>query len=159
MPRFLLATRTVLDLASLTPARQWLDHAGARQVLPDDIFISAITPVGLENFFKTQPASPLFHTVQDHCRTFVRRLEQTNQIVPITKAIADLWGRLLEYDLQYTTRDGRLASYTELERFVMATAIEGTDGLPYVLVATRQPAHSALEPLGLRIEDPTELYP
>ncbi len=77
----------------------------------------------------------------------------------VTKEIADAWGALFDLPLTYRKQTGEAGLYTIGEKLVFATAFEGTEGRPYVLVARRQPAHADLQPLGLEIEDPYDLFP
>ncbi len=54
--------------------------------------------------------------------------------MPVTKDIADRWGQLLTFTLTYTEPDGTVRDYDFRERLVMASAIEGIDGIPFTLV-------------------------
>lgn len=90
---------------------------------------------------------------------FVERMDDLQQVVPITKGIADTWGDLMDLSLSYVNSKGVEGQFNTGERLVMATAIRGTAGRPYILVTRRHPAHTALEALGLTIEDPYAQYP
>lgn len=90
---------------------------------------------------------------------FVQRMDDLGQIVPVTKGIADTWGLLLGMSLTYTNSQTVEGQFSSGERLVMATAIKGTAGRPYVLVARNQAAYTALQTVGLVLEDPYSMFP
>lgn len=161
MPRYLLSTQALLDVAKQAglPAQRWLEAAGARGIQSSDVHISAVSPMILTRAFRQAEQSPAHDAVRRACESLVKRFAQAGQVVPVTQEIADRWGELLEYELSYTNAAGESKLFDSHEKLVMATAIEGIDGRPFVLVSRRHPAHGALKPLGLQLEDPEDATP
>ncbi len=161
MPRYLLSTQTLVDVAKQAglPAQKWLEAAGDRGIQPSDVHISAVSPMILTRAFRQAERTPAHAAVRRACESLVKRFAQAGQVVPVTKEIADRWGELLDYELTYTTAAGEAKLFGSHETLVMATAIEGLEGRPFVLVSKRQPAHATLKPRGLQLEDPEDATP
>lgn len=160
MARYLLGTQCFVDIAkraNLIP-EQWLEDLDPRRVPGKDVQISAVTPMILTWTFDQEAKSPYNEALRQLCESLVKRFVFRKRVVPVTKEIADRWGQLLAFDLKHSRPDGTLEDYDYRERLVMATAIEGVEGLPFVLVDKRQAAHAALAPLGLQLEDPYERH-
>jgi hypothetical protein len=162
MSQYLLSTQTLIDIALQDggPAFRWYDEADTRQprVYSSDIFISAVTPGLVKLGLDAKPPSAERDAVRLTCDGLIERFVAAGQVVSVTKTIADCWSKLLTHRLRFRKRDGSLVPYSSGEIMVLATAIVGTDGFPYTLVARRQQALTALHALGLEIEDPADLY-
>jgi hypothetical protein len=161
MAQYLLGSQCFLDIAktaNLSPER-WLAKAGERGIDGGDIYISAATPMILSATLARETASPGLTVLRENIEILVRRYVGGLQVVSVTKEIADRWGTLLDLELNYKSRLGTIGSYRFHEKLVLATAIEGLNGRPFVLVERNQAAHDALRPFGLKVEDPYQLYP
>src|SRR5687768_12571341 len=104
MPQYLLATQTLIDIALQDggPAFRWYEEADKREppVSAADIFISAVTP-GLANAgLDKKKQTPELHAVRLACNGLVARFVAADQVVPVTKVIADLWATLNSMKLQ-----------------------------------------------------------
>jgi hypothetical protein len=166
MPRYLLSTQSVVDIAKKIgrPPQRWFETAANRGIDRSHVFISAVTPMILRTTFEADAKNnPDVATkaanaaVRRNTDEFIHRLVNIGSIVPVSKEIADRWGELLEYDLTYETFDGRHKEYRFHEKVVLATAIVGTGSTPFTLVEKRNAALDALAALGLLVEDPYEL--
>ncbi|MDP6344272.1 MAG: hypothetical protein QF578_06580 [Alphaproteobacteria bacterium] len=159
MPRYLLGSQCLVDIARRvqSPAEQWFATAGERGIDASDVYISAVTPMILRSTFKAAAPSPTVTAIRENSENLVNRFARSRQLAPVTQEIADRWGQLLDFDLSRETADGETKLYRFQEKLVLATAIEGLDGRPFVLVDKRQSAHDKLAPLGLDLEDPYEL--
>ena len=159
MPRYLLGTQCFVDIAagSGLPPQRWISALDPIKVPARDVTISAVTPMILTASFAGQ-LTPSQAALRQSCEQLVQRFVLSKRVVPITKEIADRWGQLLTFSLAFE-RGGASVDYDYRERLVMATAIEGHDGIPFTLVERRQPAHTALEPIGLVLADPYVLHP
>lgn len=153
MARYLLGSQCVVDIAKrirLAPER-WFDGAGARGIDGRDIYLSAITPTilsrALRGNSKTKP-------LQKSLEVLIDRFVQLRQVAPVTKRIADKWDEIVDLPLEYVNAKGVTKPYSSLERMVLATAIEGLDGRPFLLVERHQPAHDVLKAYGLELTDP-----
>lgn len=113
----------------------------------------------INQYLAGMPPSADREALRQSVAAFVQRMDDLQQIVPITKGIADTWGDLMDMPLSYVNSQNVEGQFSTGERLVMATAIRGTAGRPYILVTRRQPAHTALEALGLTVEDPYAQYP
>lgn len=163
MPQYLLSTQSLVDIAMRdgSACEQWLTNADAREpaIYDTDIFISAVSPALIAQLLERMPHDADREALRQATDALIERFVGRGQVVDVTKAIADTWGALIGMTLTYTKDDHTEGDYPSGEKLVMATAIKGTEGRPYILVAARQPAHTALEPLGLALEDPHEMYP
>lgn len=160
MPRYLLGTQCFVDIAAGAglPPQRWLESLDRGKVPARDVTISAVMPMILASAF-TGALTPYQVALRQSCDDLIRRFVLGKRVVPVTKEIGDRWGILLDFHLTYVTRDNQIAEYDFRERLVMATAIEGIDGIPFTLVDKRQPAHTDLEPIGLQLADPYETHP
>ena len=163
MPQYLLSTQSLVDIAlrdGSAPER-WLANTDARDpaIYDTDIFISAVSHALIVQLLDRMPRDADREALRLATEALIERFVGRGQVVDVTKAIADTWGALVCMTLTYTKDDNTQGQYPSGERLVMATAIKGTDGRPYILVARREPAYTALEPLGLALEDPHEMYP
>lgn len=158
MPLYLLASQTLADIAKGdgNAAHRWFQHADEPDADVDfeDVFISAVSPGVLDTAFRHTPPADAALGLEPAVTELVNRFVAAGQVVPVTKPIADLWFHLEEQDLRYVRKDGRTRSYSLEEKLVLATALRGIDGVPFVLVARRQPAHDLLSVLGLTLLDP-----
>lgn len=163
MPRYLLSTQTVIDIALQDggPAARWFEDADKRNppIAGDDIFISAVTPAVLTADLNRKPPTPELVAVRSVCAIIIERFVDAGQVVNVTKSIADRWFDLIASGVKHHLRDGRVVEYSSGEKIVLATAIVGTDGFPYTLVTRKHEGLNSLQALGLAIEDPAELYP
>jgi hypothetical protein len=158
MPRYLLGSQCVVDIAKriqLAPER-WLLGASERGIDGRDIYISAITPTILSRALRDDPAmAPLRRNLE----VLIDRYVQARQVAPVTKRIADKWDEILDLSLDYVDKKNATKPYSSRERMVLATAIEGLDGRPFLLVERHQPAHDVLQAHGLELTDPYAEYP
>lgn len=155
MPRYLLGTQCVVDIARRAnlPPQRWFESLDQKTVPARNVVISAVTPMILTETFKN-PATPFVAALGQACDDLVRRFVDGHRVVPVTKGIADRWGLLLNFPLTYVNAGKQEVEYDYREKLVIASAIEGLDGIPFMLVERSQPAHAALEPQGLKIHDP-----
>jgi hypothetical protein len=159
MPRYLLGSQCLVDIAKgidLAPQR-WLRDAGDRGIDGSDIYISAVTPMILGANFEAAPKSPTNQRLRENVEKLVQRYVAANLVAPITKDIADEWGKILPLDLTHRQSSGVEKAYTFHEKLVFATAIAGIDGRAFTLVERRQKAHNDLAVMGLVIEDPYQV--
>jgi hypothetical protein len=158
MARYLLGSQCVVDIAKriqLAPER-WFDGAGAKGIDGRDIFISAITPTILSRALRgDSKTAPLRNALEK----LIDRFVQLRQVAEVTKGIADKWDEIVDLSLDYVNTKGVTKPYSSLERMVLATAIEGLDGRPFILVERHQPAHDELQAHGLELTDPYAEYP
>jgi len=159
--RYLLGTQCVVDLArgANLPPERWLKSLDPKQVVASDIRISVVTPMILTATFAAQEQTPFVAALKQACESLLRRFVLGKRMVPVSKEIADRWGTLLPFTLTYLNIDNQPADYDFRERLIMATAIEGVDGLPFTLVDRTQPGHTALKPIGLQLLDPYLTHP
>ena len=163
MSQYLLSTQTLIDIALQDggPAFRWYEEADMRtpSVAAAEIFICAVTPGLVKLGLDRKPQTPELYAVRLACDGLIDRFVAAGQVVDVTKGIADLWSRLNSMRLQLHKRDGTASDYSAGEKMVLATAIVGTDGFPYKLVARKHDGLIPLQALGLEIEDPADLYP
>jgi hypothetical protein len=166
MPRYLLSTQSVVDIAKKIgrPPQRWWETAASRDIDRSHVFISAVTPMILRATFAADaknnpdPARKAANAaIRRNTDEFIHRLVNIGSVISVSKEIADRWGELLDYDLTYETFDGRHKQYGVHETVVLATAIVGTGSTPFVLVEKRNSALDVLAPFGLLVEDPYEL--
>jgi hypothetical protein len=157
MARYLLGSQCVVDIVKRVnmPPQRWVEEADARGIDGRDVYISAMTPTILRRAARTDPGLAL---LQSNLDLFTDRYLQRGQIAAITKRIADKWDDLVDLQLNYLNRKGAAVPYSSREKLVLATAIEGLDGRPFILVERHQPAHDTLRPYGLELEDPYQVY-
>lgn len=157
MPRYLLGSQCLVDIAkrSALPPELWLNGADDRGIDGRDIYISAVTPMIVARGLKED--DPNFAGMRDNLDGLIDRYMQWNQVAPVTKKIADEWGKILDLSLHYVNSKGEKKLYAFHEKLVLATAIEGLNGRPFTLVERHQPAHDVLAPRGLVLEDPYEV--
>lgn len=162
MPQYLLSTQALVDIATRngSAAEQWLENAGHRDpvIYDTDIFISAVSPALIAQLLDRMPPDADREALRQATNALIEQFVGRQQVVDVTKPIADTWGALAGMTLTYTTDDQTEGQYSSGEKLVMATAIKGTDGRPYILVTKREPAHIVLAALGLALEDPHEMY-
>lgn len=163
MPQYLLSTQALLDIAARdgNAAQRWFEEADLRDppVYSDDIFISAISPAIVNLLIGSMAPSADREALRLSSLALIERFIGRQQVVDITKGIADTWATLVPIRLTYTTAAGRQGDYANSEKLVFATAIAGTEGRPFVLVTSRQPAHAELEKLGLTVEYVSDPHP
>ena len=163
MPQYLLSTQTIVDIAKRdgSAPEQWLAHArqSDQQIDEADIFISAVSHAQIKRLIERLPPDADREALRQAVEAFVQRMDDLGQIVPVTKGIADTWGLLLGMSLTYTNSQNAEGQFSSGERLVMATAIKGTAGRPYVLVARNQAAYTTLQAVGLVLEDPYSMFP
>src|SRR5580658_4430930 len=143
MPHYLLGSQCLLDIAKGIgqPPQVWLQSAGERGIDGADIYISAVTPMILAATFDAAAQSPVNQRLRDNAERLVQRYVQQNQVAPVTKEIADQWGKLLPLDLTHGESSGIVKLYRYPEKLVFATAIVGIGGRAFTLVDRRQQAH------------------
>jgi hypothetical protein len=161
MARYLLGSQCLVDVAKrvgLAP-EIWLTKAGDRGIDARDVYISAVSPMIIEAAFRGAPRTPELQRLRDNVDMLTQRYVAGGLVAPITKNIADLWGKLLvlDTDLTYVNSAGKTELYNFHEKLVFATAIEGISGRPFILVERHQKAHDTLAPLGLVLEDPFQV--
>jgi hypothetical protein len=159
MPRYLLGSQCLVDIAKqsgLAPER-WLTGAGVRGIDGRDIYISAVTPMIVARGLKGN--DPDLVRMRENLDMLIDRYVQRDQVAPVTKNIADEWGKILDLSLAYVNAKGETKLYAFHEKLVLATAIEGLNGRPFVFVERHQPAHDVLAPRGLALEDPYAVCP
>lgn len=163
MSQYLLSTQTVIDIALQDggPAFRWYEEADARapSVSAADIFISALTPGLVKQGLDKKDQTAEVVAVRLASESLIERFVAAGQVVDVTKGIANLWFRLAAMKVQLHKRNGTIKGYSAGELMVLATAIIGTDGFPYKLVARRHDGLIPLQALGLEVEDPADLYP
>ncbi|HYL76640.1 MAG TPA: hypothetical protein VEU96_20670 [Bryobacteraceae bacterium] len=159
MAWYLLGSQCLIDIAKRIdlPPERWLAAAGERGIDGKEIYISAVTPMILASAFERAHQNAALQALRENTEILITRLARSGQVAPVTMDIADRWGKLLKLTLEYIASPGHTKPYHDPERLVLATAIEGLLGRPFVLVEKRQPAHGALASLGLVLEDPYEL--
>jgi predicted nucleic acid-binding protein len=155
MRRYLLGVQCLLDIAKHAdlPAERWMESAEARGIDMNDIYISAASPMILLSALDKAPASGYIQQLRENVETIVQRFVDRKLIAPVTKEIADRWGKILPQPLTYNDDAGVTHKYTFHEKLILATALEGIEGRPFVLVDRRQEAHRELN---LDLEDPSE---
>ena len=152
MARYLLGNQCLVDIAKMRglPPERWFATLEERGIDSRDVRISAVTPMFLDAVLREEEGAQALHAValRKNCEKLIGRLLKSSEAVPVTKEVADLWGVLRG------TKD--LQEYRTEALLVWATAIEGLDGRPFVLVDKREAVHAHLERLGLSLEDPYE---
>jgi hypothetical protein len=148
----------LLDIAKNAdlPAQHWMETAEARGIDMRDVYISAVTPMIISGVLEKQPNSPRIQQLRENVETIAQRFVDRKLIAPVTKEIADRWGKILPHPYTYLNAAGETKKYTFHEKLVLATALEGIEGRPFVLVDRRQNAH---QELNLAVEDPYEVTP
>jgi hypothetical protein len=131
-----------------------MESAEARGIDMNDIYISAVTPMIILTALEKAPVSGYIQQLRENVETIAQRFVDRRLIAPVTKEIADRWGKLLPQPLSYNDDAGAMHKYTFHEKLVLATALEGIEGRPFVLVDRRQEAHRELN---LDVEDPSEV--
>jgi predicted nucleic acid-binding protein len=155
MRRYLLGVQCLLDIAKHAdlPAERWMTSAEERGIDMTDIYISAVSPMILLSALDKAPVSGYIQQLRENVETIVQRFVDRRLIAPVTKEIADRWGKILPQPFTYKDGAGVTHKYTFHEKLVLATALEGIEGRPFVLVDRRQEAHRELN---LDLEDPSE---
>jgi hypothetical protein len=158
MRRYLLGVQTFVDIAKNAnlPGQRWLQTAEARGIDMRDVYISAVLPMMVFGVLDQAPKSAYFQQLRENAETLIQRFVDRKLVVPVTKEIADRWGKILPLSYTYQTAVGETKKYTFHEKLVFATALEGIEGRPFVLVDRRQEAHQSLN---LTVEDPSDEAP
>lgn len=163
MARYLLGSQCLVDFAKRLdlPPERWLLTAADRSIDARDIYISAVTPMIIGAAFDKALQTPELECLRSNVDTLIERYVARDLVAPVTKSIADLWGKLLVLTtpLTYVSGAGKAEEYHFHEKLVFATAIEGMSGRPFILVERRQKAHDTLAPLGIVVEDPYQVRP
>jgi hypothetical protein len=174
MNRYLLSSFALFDIAkkAALPPERWIISVAERGGDLRDIFISAVSPMILSRALSLElqatrnkmatatsaaEKAALF-TLLGYLETLLENLQQTAErfvtlglVASMDKRIADRWGKLLDPKLEYLDHNGKRQVYTFHEKIVLATALEGLDGLPFTLVDRHQKVHDTLQ---ISVEDP-----
>lgn len=148
----------------------WLKAAAKRPgLVARDICVSAVTPMAVRRELvrrlaqiKAGEPDPIFThddllQMQRNAEKLFQDFAADNRIAPITDAVAERWGDLLEQTITYVDAQGRSSPIGSVQKLEIANAIVGRDHIPYTYIERLQTAHASLN--GLRVEDPTTAAP
>lgn len=168
MPRYLLSSRTVLDVVQRKrqPGEVWLSRAvKTHGLIARDVCIAAATPMSVRREldrriagWKADRPDPHFtlddlHLMRRNGDVLFRDFAGDDRLVPMTAAIADRWGDLLDQSIEYADADGAPYGIGSVQKLEIATAIVGRNDIPYAYVERAHPSLARIN--GLVVEDPT----
>lgn len=168
MPRYLLSSRTVLDIIQKKgqPGEVWLSQTSkTKGLIARDVCIAAAAPMSIGReidrriaAWKAGQSDPDFslddlQQMHRNADVLFRDYASDDRIVPMTAPIAARWGDLLDQKIDYIGADGKPYGIGSVQKLEVATAIIGRDHIPYVYVERAQPSLAGIN--GLVVEDPT----
>jgi hypothetical protein len=155
----------VLDIVQKRqqPGELWLRAAVRKHgLIARDVCISAVTPMAVRRelarrvaLIKGGSPDPLFShddllQMTRNTDLLIRDYAGDDRIIPISSAIADRWGDLLEQKIEYQDDAGETYAIGSVQKLEIATAIVGRDNIGYLYVERAQNAFVGIN--GLVIE-------
>ena len=158
---YLIGTQCLFDLGLHDggPVQRWFEAKSAQQGLfADDVLVSAFSAAVVRLHYRRQPPRNAAEaTHKSNLEGLLRQFEVANQVVGASPAVGAKWtDSLAELTIQYVYPDGARERYGFEEKLVLATAICGNQGFPFVLIDRRQAVHAQL---GIVVEDPWHVSP
>ncbi|MEL7519040.1 MAG: hypothetical protein AAFN48_08810 [Pseudomonadota bacterium] len=166
MPRYLLTTQTLINLARKQnlAAERWVEGATGRGVFSDDLYISAVTRPRIDLIVQDYLQKIADGTApEDLTEDYVRRLaenasklcdifEAAGRILSANEAVLTRWVSLLNDTKLGRGKGKAFAPLSSIERLEIATAAAGHNGKTYILLGKNEPHLKRIN--GLQIEDP-----
>jgi hypothetical protein len=153
---YLVGTQCLFDLGLHDggPVQRWFEAKSAQQGLfADDVVVSAFSVAAVRlHYRRTPPRNAAEATHHGNLDGLIRQFEVANQVVGASPAVVATWTDALAAVLiEYEHADGSRQRCGFEEKLVLATAICGNQGFPFVLIDRKQAVHADL---GIVVEDP-----
>ncbi len=165
MPRYLLSSRAILDIAQNKglPAQIWFGRYRNVVHIHDELFVSSISRIQITAFLdgeisaqKTKGNGAGTPTYQLKCiksaaLDMLDWFKGSNAVLSLDEGVAEIWGAMIHDNIPYRSRLGATSAISFIEKIELATAINGIDGLPLYYVVENQRSLNNVN--GLKIED------
>lgn len=165
MPRYLLSTRAILDIAKNKnlPAQVWFERYSNLTHYQDEIYICSVSRIQVNSFLDAKISARKSNS-GDSCET-VHQLSsmrgnaasildwfsKNSTIISMNEGIAEIWGALMFDEIVYRNAKNDERRISIIEKIELATAIHGLEGLPLNYVVQNQEALRSID--DLKIED------
>lgn len=156
MALYLFGTQCLFDLGLYDggPVQRWFEARSAQQGLfADDVAICAFSAAVIHlHYRRNPPADAAEATHMTNLEGLIKQFEVANQVVGASPAVVAKWAATLAaLPIEYEYPDGSRQRCGFEEKLVLATALCGNHGFPYILIDRKQPVH---DQLGIQVEDP-----